>query len=138
MRIVVDTNIIISGTFWFGPPRQILEAARTQQVELCTSPALLEELTRVISRSKFAPRLLRNGETVQEVLQTFAALTTIVHPTAVPPIIHADPDDDAVLACAVAAGAEAIVSGDHHLLDLISHHGIPILTVSQLLGRVNP
>jgi putative PIN family toxin of toxin-antitoxin system len=138
MRIVADTNIIVSGTFWFGPPRQVLEAARIQRIELVTSPALLQELTVVISRSKFAPRLLHKGETVQEILQTFTSLTTIVHPIAVPAVVQADPDDDAVLACAVAAGADAIVSGDRHLLDLSNHQGIPVLTVSELLGRLQP
>lgn len=58
--------------------------------------------------------------------------------TTIPPTVVADPDDDAVLACALAAQAEAIVSGDSDLLSLKSFQGIPILTAAELLGRVVP
>jgi len=54
------------------------------------------------------------------------------------PVILADPDDDAVLACAVAARAEIIVSGDSHLLDLKDYEGILIVTAAHLLARITP
>ena len=60
----------------------------------------------------------------------------MVWPTPLPAPVSVDPDDDAVLACAVAAHAQAIVSGDRHLLDLKINQGIPILTAPELLARI--
>jgi predicted nucleic acid-binding protein len=66
----------------------------------------------------------------------YAALARLIEPAVIEPVILPDPDDDAVLACAVAARAEAIVTGDAHLLDLKQYEGIPILTAAQLLTRI--
>jgi predicted nucleic acid-binding protein len=60
----------------------------------------------------------------------------LIEPVVIEPVIIADPDDDVVLACAIAARAEAIVSGDNHLLDLKQYEGIPILTAAQLLAQI--
>jgi predicted nucleic acid-binding protein len=60
----------------------------------------------------------------------------LIEPGVIKPVVIADPDDDVVLACAVAARAEAIVSGDKHLIDLTEYEGIPILTPAQLLERI--
>jgi predicted nucleic acid-binding protein len=66
----------------------------------------------------------------------YAALAWLIESAAIEPVIIADPDDDVVLACAVAARAEAIVSGDKHLLDLKQYEGMPILTAAQLLAQI--
>lgn len=58
MRIVADTNTVLSGLLWHGPPRRLLELARQRTVTLCTSPALLAELAEVIARDKFAHQVL--------------------------------------------------------------------------------
>jgi uncharacterized protein len=61
-----------------------------------------------------------------------------VQPAAIEPVITDDPDDDAVLACAVAAAAEVVVSGDPHLLRLKEYQGIRILTAVELLAELAP
>ncbi len=66
----------------------------------------------------------------------YAALATLVEPANVEPVIIADPDDDAVIACAVAAQAAMIVSGDSHLLDLKSYQDIAIVQAVELLTRL--
>ena len=63
-------------------------------------------------------------------------LARLVVPVPIAPVVEADPDDDAVLACAVAAQAEVIVSGDSDLLALESYEGIPIITAVQLMARI--
>lgn len=128
MRGVADTNAVISGLFWLGPPRAVLEAARAGALRLFTSPALLAELDDVLSRPKFAARLAAARTTSPQLVLGFAALAHHVNPAAVPNVILADPDDDAVLACAVEARAQVIVSGDNHLRSLGEFQGIPILT----------
>jgi putative PIN family toxin of toxin-antitoxin system len=133
MRVVADTNIVVSGLLWRGNPRRVLDAARDGIIELFSSPALLEELDDVLSRKKFATRLKAAGVTVSELVLGYSALTTVIEAEAIEPVILADPDDDAVMACALAAQSEVITSGDNHLLALKEHQEIRILTAAELL-----
>lgn len=136
MRAVADTNIVVSGLLWRGPSRQVLDAARARKVDLFTSTAMLVEVWDVLSRDRFAPRLNAAGVTVRHLVMGYAALAALVEPAKLPPTVLADPDDDAVLAVAVAAPAEIIVSGDRHLLDLNLFQGIRIVRASQLLSLI--
>src|SRR5262245_37158189 len=124
MRGVADTNTVVSGLLWQGTPRQILDAARAAVLSLYTSAELLAEVEAVVARPKFAVRLQAAGVTCQELIRGYAALVTLVRPASISPVIAADPDDDAVLACAIAAQAEVIVSGDSHLLALRVYQNI--------------
>ncbi len=137
MRAVADTNTIISGLLWHGAPRQVFDAARAGQIDLFTSAILLAELEEVLSRDKFAERLRRAGITPHELMLGYAALAQLIEPASIPRVVLADADDDAVLACAVAADAEAIVSGDSHLLKLRNFQNIPILSAAELLVRIS-
>jgi putative PIN family toxin of toxin-antitoxin system len=132
MRVVADTNVVVSGLLWRGNPRRVLDAARDGIIELFTSIALLEELEDVLSREKFAPRLEAAEVTARELVLGYAALAAVVEAPPIEPVILADPDDDAVLACALAARCEVVASGDNHLVDLRQYKEVRILTASQL------
>ena len=136
MHVVLDTNILVSGLLWGGPPRQILVAARTQKLTLSTSQALLDELHIVFQRRKFMMRFQIVGMTANEMIIEYAALARIVTPAPLPAPVCDDPDDDAVIACAVAASADVIVSGDDDLLRLGSYSTIQIITAAELLQRL--
>ena len=136
MKIVLDTNTVISGLLWKGAPRQILDLARSGSLTLFTSPELLAELANVLERKKFSARLALAETNVDELVYGYAALAKTIRPAKIKPMIKADPDDDKVLACAKAAKAEIITSGDDHLLNLKEYEGIRILTVNQLLAEV--
>lgn len=133
MRTVPDTNIVVSGLLWRGNPRRVLDAARDGIIELFTSPILLEELEDVLNRERFVKRLEAANVTVQELIEGYSALATVIDTEPIEPVILANPDDDAVLACATAADAEIIVSGDSDLLDLKKHQDIRILTATEFL-----
>jgi putative PIN family toxin of toxin-antitoxin system len=137
MRLVLDTNTVVSGLLWSGSPRHLLDAARAGQAVLYTSLVLLAELDDVLQRPRFAARLRAAGISAQTLVVGYAALAVLVPPAPIAPVILADPDDDAVLACAVAAQADAMVSGDRHLLALGSYHTIPILTAPDALTRLS-
>lgn len=138
MRIVLDTNIVISALLWRGPPHQLLEALRAHPAaQLFSSPLLLEELTDVLTRPAATKRLAVIGKNPREVLADYLEAIDLVEPVESPRVAR-DPDDDQVLACALAAQAEIIVSGDRDLLDLGTFRNIRILTATQalaILGR---
>jgi uncharacterized protein len=136
MRIVADTNTVVSGLLWQGPPRRLLDLARARTVTLCTSRTLLAELAEVIGRDKFAQRVRAAGLSAIELVQDYERLAETVEPQPLPAPASRDPDDDHVLACATAAQAQLIVSGDRDLLDLREHQGIPILPTADALHRL--
>lgn len=137
MRLVLDTNVVVSALIWRGTTYQLLEAVRrrTEMVQLFSSEALLVELDEVLNRQHLSKPLAAIGRTPIEVLADYAQAVEIVIPDHVPQVSR-DPDDDQVLACAIAARADAIVSGDKDLLDLKNYQGIPILTAKQAVDRV--
>ena len=129
--IVLDTNIVVSRFLWGGVPRQLLQASRENRLRLFTSTSLLLELTDILGRAKFARKAAAAQLSIDQLVERYALLTTVVHPAVITPTILDDPDDDQVLACALAAKAEIIVSGDRHLLDLQEHQGIRIVTAAE-------
>jgi putative PIN family toxin of toxin-antitoxin system len=133
MRAVADSNVVVSGLLWRGPSRDLLDRAHRGDLELFTSPALLLELQDVLHRRKFSRRFKLARVKPQQLIVGYANLATLVAPTSIDPVVAADPDDDEVLACAVAATVGWIVSGDRHLLDLQEYQGIRILTPRQAL-----
>ena len=115
MRIVIDTNLLISGVISAGLPRQLVDAAKAGEFELCTQAGL----------------------TPQAIVEDMRALAVVVTPTSVARVVPTDPDDDHVLAAALTGGADLIASGDKRdLLPLGSYQGIPIITAKQALERI--
>ena len=136
MRLVLDTNTALSGLLWGGPPGRLIEAAESGEIEIVSGVALLTELRDVLGRDKFARRLTHRGFAGVRVFADYVALVTIVAPALITPTILRDPDDDAVLAAALGARADLIVSGDVHLLNLKSFQGIDIVTAATVAGRI--
>ena len=135
MRVVADTNTVISGILWQGNPRRVLDAARDDLIELYTSRVLLEEL-KALSREKFASRLSLANLTAKYVVRNFSSVAVVIEPAPIKAVILRDPDDDTVLACALSASCDVIVFGDNDLLDLKEHLGIRILTATQILAEL--
>lgn len=137
MRLVLDTNVVISGLLWAGgPPAQLIEAAQAGEVELFASKALLAELTRILARKKFARAVAASTLSIGELVLGYAELATIVTPAEIAPT-SPDPDDDHVLACAAASSADLIVSGDKRdLLPLKAYHDIAIVTAREAIERI--
>jgi putative PIN family toxin of toxin-antitoxin system len=133
VKIVLDANILLSGIGWSGPPARILAALMDGTHSLVTSPALLRELTRTLRY----PRLRRIAglPSIPLVLAWLHQAAHVVVPAERIQTIGADPADNLVLEAAVAGKADAIVSGDHHLLELRAFRGIAILTAQQFATK---
>jgi putative PIN family toxin of toxin-antitoxin system len=138
VRVVLDTNTLVSGVISAGgPPRQLLNGARTQAFEMCSSAVLLAELFDVLAREKFAVRLAQAGLSPLIIVSELRRMAHLVAPAEVPRVIENDPDDDHVIACAVAARADLIVSGDRHLHSLGGQHeGIRIVSPAEALAII--
>lgn len=137
MRLVLDTNVVVAGLLWNGAPRRLLDRViDSDDTVLLSSPVLLAELTHTLNYRKFSTRIAQSGMNVEAWVQHYQALVTLVDPRTVARVVERDPDDDHVIACALTARAEAIVSGDRDLLELGQHHGIAILTAAQALARI--
>jgi putative PIN family toxin of toxin-antitoxin system len=130
MRIVMDTNVLISATFWTGKPKQLLNQVRHQKVTLITSESLLDELKEVLMRQDKPFKL--SGEEAGRVVTAIRNLAEIVQTHSQVAICH-DERDNKVIECAIDGKAECIISGDLHLLGLKSFKGIRIMTVSDFL-----
>jgi putative PIN family toxin of toxin-antitoxin system len=136
MRVTADTNTVVSGALWLGNPRRILDAAHDGLIELFTSRDLLEELQDVLNRGKFAERLALSNRTAREIVRNYVFVATTVNVTKTDRVVIRDPDDDAVIACAVTSQSDVIVSGDNDLLDLKEYCGIRIVTATVLLEEL--
>jgi len=128
MRVVTDTNVLISAFLFGGLPSTFLELGFGGAFTLVTSAALLEELAEKF-RGKFAIPENKASAFLSQLSENAIQARPAIELDAVPD----DPDDNRVLECAVAGEADFIVSGDKHLLWLGSYEGIAILTVRQFL-----
>ncbi len=123
MRIVLDTNVLVSAIFFAGTPGKILTAWRAGLVTLVVTPLILDEYRRVAAElaAKF------RGIDIDPILDLITIHAEIVNDRTFPEPICRDPDDDKFLACAASAGA-TIVSGDKDLLAIDGTLGVRVLT----------
>jgi uncharacterized protein len=128
-RVVLDTNVIVSGIGWGGAPTAILDAVSDDQLVLVTSAPLLAELRRVLEYPKLA-KVIQGGAQLADLV---AASGVVVAPTRTLTVVS-DDDDNRVLEAAIEGAADYIVSGDTDLLDIGSFRGIPILTPADFRG----
>ena len=136
LRSVLVTNIVISGLIWRGAPHQVMLGLAEDKFAAYTSYAMVSELTRKLLGTKLGRELIKRDISAQQLVMSYMALCEVVSPALPAQPICRDPDDDAVLACAKAASADLIVSGDQDLLVLQAFEGIQIVTVAQALERL--
>lgn len=135
LRVVLDSNVVISGFLFGGPPALILEHALSGSVRCFTSLPILDEIRDVLQRPKFG----LSPEQALTLIEALHDLCEVVQPGRRVRAIKADPADNAILECASAAGAEVIVSGDSHLLELSHWRGIRVLSPADFVAEIeNP
>ncbi|WP_343636472.1 putative toxin-antitoxin system toxin component, PIN family [Roseateles sp.] len=129
VRLVLDTNVVASGLMWDGATARLFELTTDGpwNVELICSQAMLTELRDIIGRRKFSRRLSLKATSADAFVNDYAQRTTLVAPASIPPTVHEDPDDDIVVATALAGQAHLLVTGDAHLLALGNVRYVPIV-----------
>ena len=123
MKIVLDTNVLISGIFFSGPPWQILESWKDGIITIAMSEEILTEYQRVAEElSEQFP-----GVDIEQILELLTIHAEMVDPHGFEVIVCDDPDDDMFISCALASQCKVIVSGDKHLLRVSGYQGIEVL-----------
>jgi putative PIN family toxin of toxin-antitoxin system len=133
MKVVIDTNVLISGLYFGGVPAQVLTAWTDGRILLVVSPDILQEYRRV------GLELAKGRASLTEALDTLLAIIA-VHAAVVnaPPLsapVSEDPDDEKFLAAAVASSATLIVSGDKHLLRVSGWNDVRVLKPRQFVDQ---
>jgi putative PIN family toxin of toxin-antitoxin system len=136
LRLVLDTNVVLSALLWEGRPGELLDLAAGDAVRLFTSEHLIEELRNSLAKPRLATRLLATGLTPDEHAANYAAMTAVIEPSALKAPVARDRDDDHVLGCARGAAANAIVTGDDDLLSLGAWEAVAIMRVTECLAVV--
>ena len=132
MKVVVDTNVVISGVFFGGMPSRVLEAWRDGEFDLVVSPEVLEEYRRVgeeltarfpgVSLAPFLALLVMNAE--------------IVEAPGLSDQVSRDRDNETFIACALAANCQTIISGDKDLLEVTGYQGLKVVAPREFLESV--
>ena len=140
MRVVLDTNQHISAIIRpNGNPAQIVQLWRIGAIELAISPSMLEEFEEAVYRPHIQQRHNLSDADIAEYLEALREFAVMVSGVVVVDAVPDDPDDNIIIACAIEAEADVIVSGDRHLLSLGSYRGIPIVKAADFLrGYVSP
>jgi putative PIN family toxin of toxin-antitoxin system len=138
MRVVLDVNVWISALLWAGVPRQVVDKAASEEITIFASEPLFAELAATIGRAKFEAKILSLGRTTEDLINLVASFLQWCQPIIVDVPQLRDPKDLIIIATAVGADAEVLVTGDRDLLILNEFEGIPILTPQQFLERYFP
>jgi putative PIN family toxin of toxin-antitoxin system len=131
VKAVLDTNVLISGLFFGGQPRAVLDAWAAGRFELVLSPSILDEYVRTCDRLGTSHEGLR----YEAILATIIGHGTLVADAIAPGPITADPDDDKFMSCAQGHGA-VVVSGDKHLLNVSGWEGVPVMRPHDFLAHL--
>jgi len=131
MRIILDTNVFISGIFFSGPPSQIIKAWGNQSLQIVLSQEILDEYQRVANElaSKFP------SVDILPIIEMVTIHGNFVDTQGVDITVCEDPDDNKFIECAIASNCTIIVSGDKHLLKLAGFRDITVFNPRDFMER---
>ena len=134
--LVIDTNVLVSALLFGGTPGKLLPLWQKGRIRPFLSKEIIAEFIRVLAYPKF--ELTQNEINYLLYVEVLPYFEVTSDPNG-PVIVEKDPQDDMFLKCAAAAGAVAVISGDHHLLSMQHYQNIPILSPARFLQKfVNP
>lgn len=132
-RLVLDTNVVVSALFWDGKPLEVMALALGGDVRLYASAALLAELRVTLAKPKLVKALEASGRSTAYHVDAYRRLVTLTRRAPAQGEWSRDPDDDHVIACALASRADFLVTGDGDLLSLGTVEGVRIVSPMDLL-----
>src|SRR3989344_8450753 len=137
MKITLDTNVILSSTFWFGDSSKIMEMVEKGETELILSEDIIEEYKDVLNYEEIQDKIKNKNLEMQRTVEEIITLSKIVEPKNKFDVIKEDSDDNKIIECAVEGKVDYIISQDKHLLDIKEFQGIKIITPKDFLIKKN-
>jgi putative PIN family toxin of toxin-antitoxin system len=131
MRIVADTNLLIASIFWSGAPYKIVQQALDGKIEIVTSKDILNEVRKVLKDPE--EEFVLSEQEIDDIVNGILLYAKLVEPAVTVDVVKRDPKDNPIIACALTAKAEFIVTRDKDLLVLKEYAGIKILTPEEFL-----
>lgn len=137
-RVVIDTNVLVSGLFGIknSPSANVLQAIRSQQIILVTSPAILEEVGEVLQRERIVKLTKMSRSEQSDFLAKLIERSDITAGKQLSQTVGRDVKDDKLLACSVEGKADYIITGDRDLLVLKEYEGIKIVTPRKFIETI--
>ncbi len=132
-RITVDTNVLISATFWHGDSEKIIDKAENKDVALVLSKEILEEYNQVLEYEEIKEKIKNKNLEMKKAMLKIGTISEIVEVNSKVNVVKEDPDDNKIIECAIDGNSEYIITKDRHLLKLKEHKGIKILTPEEFL-----
>ena len=137
MKIVLDTNVWLSGIFWDREASKIIEKAGKKDIQIIISEDILSEIINVLNReSKFQKYLFNLRLSIEDILRTALSISTLIETKNKLDIIKADPKDNIILEAGLDAKGDYIISYDDHLINMIEFNRIKILTPTEFLKLI--
>ncbi len=131
MKIVADTNLLISSIFWNGSPYKIVQQALNQEIEIFISKYILDEVRKVLTDPKEKFRLSKKE--IEDVIEGILLYAKIIEPKTTTDVVKRDKKDNPIIACALDAQANFIITRDKDLLTIKQHAGIKIITPEEFI-----
>ena len=136
MKVTLDTNVLISTTFWYGDSNKIIERVERKEIEMVLSGEIIEEFAKVLEYKDIKEKVKGINIEMNRVIEKIFSLSTIVYPNEKLDVVKDDPDDNKVLECAKAGNVDFIVTSDNHLLKLKDFEGIRIMTPKEFMTMI--
>ena len=127
-RVVLDTNVIVSGTFWSGVSFQVMRLVDEEKICLVLSSEILREYSEILSSKEILTKTGSDCRIIDRVLRKISGKAILVLPTSKLCVVKDDPDDNKFIEAAVTGNASFIVTNDKHLLKLVRYGKIEIVT----------
>ena len=133
MKVTVDTNILISSTFWGGDSDKILKKVERGELELILSEDILDEFLKVLDYEEIKKKIENKNLEMRRAMEKIVSISTIVVPLRKLDVVEDDPDDNKILECAVEGDVDYLISQDKHLLNIGEYEGIKIISPEEFL-----
>ena|SRR3989344_312067 len=137
MKITLDTNVLISATFWKGNSDKIIEKVEKKDIELILSKDIIEEFARVLKYKEIQEKVKNKNLEIKRTVEKIISISKIIEPAEKLEVVEEDPDDNKFLECAKSGKVDFIVSGDNHLLKLKEFEGMKIITPKEFIKTIN-
>jgi len=131
VKIILDTNVIVSGIFFSGPPYEILKAWRNGKFKIVVSQEILLEYQRIAEKLNQKFPMIN----IQPIIDLLIVKADLVIGPELPIQISKDPGDDKFISCALASNSKIIITGDKHLLNVNGYEGLEIIRPREFVEK---